>query len=500
FWKKSEAYDFEKYKIYYSLNNFSSIEYASLYSEINTANDTRFLIAGLENIKTYYFAITAVDNAGNEDLIPSEVVTASPLSSLKDETGPAVISNLEVVETGVVSAAFQWNSPADAETGRPEKYALRYSLIPINSYSDFLSAQSDTMISLKIPMNQEAVDSYILTNLAPDNLYYAAIVSIDINGNTSGLKTFSFKTISGKSSHIVISEVAVGAGDASKEYIELYNPGLVSVDLSKYKLKISGNIINLTYKNNFIYGYGFYLITTDNFTEYDACWSGAKLSGGGGSSIQILDENQNAVDAVAWSENGSGHNEYKEGNIITLAFSTNQSIERKAKYNSTSTSMTSGSDSVSGNAFDSDDNAFDFVANNSVSYQNSDSQYEYSYGAIDKDTLPPSAITTLQTFANFENGSVLLIWKRVNDYDQYSSNNNAYNLIKYSVDEIKDDTDFKNAITAAGSLKNASDTLMWYSVNNLEEGKYYYFAVKSFDRFGNYSQISNVVRASAYVM
>lgn len=166
----------------------------------------------------------------------------------------------------------------------------------------------------------------------------------------------------GATNHLVISEVKVAGDVARDEFIELYNPTLAPVDLTGWRLtkKISsGTETNLvTNMTGVVPAHGFFLIThpDNNLIGADLYYSVTSNS--------ITDNNT----ILLYSDAGLSLVD-KVGMGAAIDFETavgphpevGQSIERKAQSSSTSTSMSTGSDELMGNGYDTDVNAQDFV-------------------------------------------------------------------------------------------------------------------------------------------
>lgn len=186
------------------------------------------------------------------------------------------------------------------------------------------------------------------------------------------------------SGHIVISEIQTGPGN--NEFLELYNPTANDVNLSNWH--ITKKSIGTTSETNFIaggltgtiQGYGFYLL--------------ANNKGGASSSADITYSTGFTNDSVVslYSDNKITLVDKVEigtasGNAPNPPDS--KSIERKAKSNSTSETMTNGGiDEFNGNGEDTENNANDFVLRNIPQPQNSSSTLEPI------PTQTPTGITT----------------------------------------------------------------------------------------------------------
>lgn len=209
--------------------------------------------------------------------------------------------------------------------------------------------------------------------------------------------------------HIVISEVATDSSVCNTdEFIELYNPSTRTVSLAGYTLRSrsasSGNFTRLvTFAPDAAIGpHGFYLVANAqssstcpgsytgivaNTVTADATYTSANLSSTvGGVWLTTVDQDPTAVtdtfvvDVVGWDNNpDAGDATVFEGSgpAAAHAADASASIERKASATSTATSMAAGgADVEAGNAHDTDDNAADFVVQDTRVPQNTSSTPE----------------------------------------------------------------------------------------------------------------------------
>lgn len=203
--------------------------------------------------------------------------------------------------------------------------------------------------------------------------------------------------ISGKNSwaatadHLVISEVQVN----DNEFVELYNPTPTDIDLSSwYWSYYSGTKDwNNPWRNqafpsgSIIRSHSFYLIGLRGYPTSGGSpnsdwqpYSTGQLANADGAiaifpwnpTIKTVDEARDGhIDVVSW-----GTTIVKE-EATTSAPSLNQSLERKASEYSTATTLSvSGVEEHSGNGYDSDNNADDFITQTTPNPQNSSSPTE----------------------------------------------------------------------------------------------------------------------------
>lgn len=179
-------------------------------------------------------------------------------------------------------------------------------------------------------------------------------------------------SVSGSANHIVISEVAYDSGGTTNEFVELYNPTGSDINITDWKLKrytSTGSSSNYkifgtaTIKSHHFYLISFGSIGITNDTDASA----GSLAPD--NSIALFNSGGSQIDLVGY---GSATN--VEGSAAPLP-GAGSSIERKASMWSTAASMyTGGSDALNGNAYDTDNNNFDFVVQGKPIPQNSSSE------------------------------------------------------------------------------------------------------------------------------
>jgi len=197
-------------------------------------------------------------------------------------------------------------------------------------------------------------------------------------------------TPSNLADHVVISEIMVKGDSADDEFIELYNPTSSNVNLSSWSIQYRGGGAATYYRKNFeandiIPAHGFLLIGNTAYNgsvSVDMIHNTFSLSSDGGTVFLVnnqttltdaTDNGPTVVDKVAY---GTGTSLRPEGSAYSTAPAQNQSIERKAYSTSDTASMTSGLDTNKGNAYDSEDNASDFVLRTTSQPQNTSSTTE----------------------------------------------------------------------------------------------------------------------------
>ena len=190
----------------------------------------------------------------------------------------------------------------------------------------------------------------------------------------------------GIANHVVISEVQIngGPGDADHDFIEFYNPTNSAFDLNGHRLvRRTGNssnddTIKSWTSSTLIPAHGFYLWANNSESDFPSS-IGADTS----TSLDLTSSHSIAlrngpedtgtiVDALSWNDGST----FGEGDEFDPDPGADQSIERKALSTSDATSMTTGSDVLKGNGFDTGNNATDFILRSLSQPQNTSSPTE----------------------------------------------------------------------------------------------------------------------------
>jgi hypothetical protein len=178
--------------------------------------------------------------------------------------------------------------------------------------------------------------------------------------------------------HVLISEIKISGLTADDEFIELYNPTSLPINLTGYTLKkknSNGNESTLLTSSRFngkiIQPKSFLLLAREEkyqgLIQPDIFWP-SSYNLASDNTIILYDASGTIIDKVGW-----GQAKDYETNPFPQNPNDNQSLERKASfYSSASTLALNGIEEKSGNSFDSDNNAFDFVLQDYPNPQNSD--------------------------------------------------------------------------------------------------------------------------------
>lgn len=198
-----------------------------------------------------------------------------------------------------------------------------------------------------------------------------------------GVLFLSQKTYGAISTNIVISEVQIteGAGKTTHDFIELYNPSEVAFNLKgcrlvkRTEMGTSDSSIKSWTSDTFMSPHSYYLWASSSDSSFPGSigadvFTSETIAADNGIALRQGDEDAGIViDSLAW---GSASNIFVENTTFATNPGSSRSLERKARLNSTNSSMAPGGLHYSrGNAWDTDDNSEDFILKTTSEPQNS---------------------------------------------------------------------------------------------------------------------------------
>ena len=358
---------------------FSHQAILTLSGNLNSAGGTDFTIACASN---------AVFNPSDEACGAStvNVYTAVP----EDTTGPSV-EDVGIISDTTVFVDF--NEIMDPTTMIAGNFTLTTS-----------DGDDDSSITSTLAFDHgvDLVAGGATIAAGSGNTVAVSTSVTDIFGNASAGETLVIYPT------IKISEIqAATSSNEKNEFIELYNYGPAPVDLSDVKLHLWSQTLTtdfyipLTMFETSIPANGFYLIAPAQFNHAsgvvpDATYDAS--SGHIGDNDGIYISYSTTADVGVIDLAGVGTSTKKEG-TAAANISDGQSMERKANFDSTATSLAdNGADELRGNAFDDGDNATDFAVQTTPNPQNSFSPVEFAFGASFNEGGDTSAPTVVDSF------------------------------------------------------------------------------------------------------
>ncbi len=169
-------------------------------------------VGGLTPATTYYFAVEAVDEKGNQGGLSNIPVTATTLTVL-DTIPPGAITDLQVVAVTDRTVQLQWTAKGNDgdAVGTALAYDLRWSHKPIKDPADpTWNAQTDTAFDSATPVTPApplpgppgsgqsmTVTLESVQFMTSNTAYYFAIKAIDGGGNRSTLVDSNNHTVTG---------------------------------------------------------------------------------------------------------------------------------------------------------------------------------------------------------------------------------------------------------------------------------------------------------------
>ncbi len=338
--------------------------------------------SGVENLlaiggNTYYVVIKTSAGATNGHLISATFPTSNPFPSVvtaAGSSGPAsdFTTNNYIVDTvGPTISTIEKISPNAVEVAFSE--IVQTGAATTKTNYTFTNNPALTVIdAVQQGPNYKIVASGDITAGATTLTVNANILDLAGNANTETMAQAISVPVKVK-----ISEVVPEIGVATSEFVELYNSGGESVDISGWKLQysaanpVSWATIATIPDSTTLAQNKFYLIATADFNiasppETDGnteMTAGLTLIGG---HLRLT----NGAVTTEFDKIGWGTATSPEGTVIA-APATNQSLERKAFGSSSATAMaTGGADAGKGNGWDTNNNSFDFVAQTIPNSQN----------------------------------------------------------------------------------------------------------------------------------
>ncbi len=429
--------------------DYLSDEYAQSWVPAGTTITENKVITGLDIGVEYYFAIIAVDEAGNM----GEVSNTDNAIVMDDIIAPARIDPTAYPGANSTQVYLQWTATGNnGAAGIASGYELRYSTSPITTNVEFQAATLYADSPNWIPMIAGNIENYTLEMPLGGTTYYFSIVAIDTAGNTGDISAPAGMAISAAAdvtAPATINDLTVQTGpDHGTVYLNFTAPG-----------------------DNGVVGWAEDYIIKSSTSPIDAAnWGSAStfpvefpvgnrlypLPAEGGTSVSII---LGLTDGVGWSYFTGGNDYYF--------------------------------------AIQADDGA------NNGSVSNCDN------AIAQNDIIGPSAITDLTASDSDNHGEILLEWTAPGDDGMIGFVKNYE--IRYDTTEINDNATWDDADaypiaqntfeSAFGFIPEGGDHVyLNFSGAGLDEGVKYFFAIKAKDEMSdNEPGISNSANGTARV-
>ncbi|MEP6654599.1 MAG: discoidin domain-containing protein, partial [Myxococcales bacterium] len=181
-----------QYQLYRSTHTFSEADLSAVTavpgvpSPLDAGLLQTMLVTGLRGETTYYWALRAIDEAGNVGPL-SAVVAAKT-----NDVPPAAVRNLSGKSLGYTEVQLTWTATGDDDTiGTAASAELRY--LP-GALSSRNFATAALVPDLPLPAASGVSQTVTVTNLAPGVSYHFALVARDAAGNASHLSNVAVVT------------------------------------------------------------------------------------------------------------------------------------------------------------------------------------------------------------------------------------------------------------------------------------------------------------------
>ncbi|QGQ94328.1 hypothetical protein EHS13_05110 [Paenibacillus psychroresistens] len=397
------------------------------------------------------FEINNGGSANSANDLTSWAPSVAYTSTTSDTTAPAAVTNLAVGTTTVSTAPLTWTSPGDdASTGTASSYDIRYSTSAITAANWSSATQATGEPS---PSAAGTSQNFTVTGLNPGTTFYFAIKTLDEVPNTSVISNVPNKTTS-PSSNLLLSNPG-------------FESGLTSWTAQNSSIAVdTGNVHS-----------GSQAVRIYNRTQsYSAAKQDIK-------SI-LLANGQGNYTASAWAKFSSG-----SGN----AFLVINTVDSGGSHWFTTDSISVG---TSYTQFSGTLNiTWTGTLSSAVIYTQTSSSltdmYEDDFSLVftSSDTTAPSAITNLAV-GTTTLSTVPLSWTSPGD-DGSTGTASSYD-IRYSTSAITTGN-WASATQATGEpTPSIAGTSESFTVNGLNSGTTYYFAIKTSDEMPNESGLSNL--------
>lgn len=313
--------------------------------------------------------LSRVDSDSDSDWAYQTAPEAGQWLSLKDTTSPVVLSRTPangavLTDSNLdVRAVFTLGQGIDSGTAELSVNDGMTETANTNSYSSL--------------GNGEYVIELTNVSLASGVTYEAELAVTSTGGTVTSVWTFQLFEASG----LVISEIYMDALDeTNSEFVELYNPTNSDIDLSGYTFGNTSSAGN-EYENGvipngtIIKAKGYFLIGDASvLSDGMGYWANPDIVvpltvANDNGAYWIKDDSGNVVDRVSW-----GSNIYGEGTPFPSNPPVGASLERLA--NDGSNPLPGEAGEFSGNGWDTNNNAADFVIRTMPEPQNSNASTE----------------------------------------------------------------------------------------------------------------------------
>lgn len=164
-------------------------------------------VAGLSSLTTYYFAIKTSDEVPNTSAL-SNVTSSATLAPSGDTIAPAAVTDLALSNPTTSSIDLTWTAPGDDDnTGTAQSYDIRYSAALV---TDGNWSSATKVIGEPTPSIAGSSESMTVAGLSESTTYYFALKTSDEEPNISDLSNVPSLATSSSSSPTISSRGSQG--------------------------------------------------------------------------------------------------------------------------------------------------------------------------------------------------------------------------------------------------------------------------------------------------
>ena len=213
------------------------------YNRLGTSTTTSFDVTGLNADTSYYFSVSAVDNAGNESDKVDPPLTVHTL--VPDNTPPSTPQNFKATANSPTEIHLSWDASTDNEGGSGLKGYILY--------------RDDTKLTDPAITDTEYTDS----NLSPMTTYHYKLYAVDNQGNKSDPAEVDVTTPSDATNVLYCAHIA--SDDTWFTKISIVNPTDKDSGVQFQLIGTDGTLINTYTINSLPAGSRFETLLSDIF-------------------------------------------------------------------------------------------------------------------------------------------------------------------------------------------------------------------------------------------
>ncbi|MCD6423858.1 MAG: DUF2341 domain-containing protein [Elusimicrobia bacterium] len=489
-----------------------SSEYSQNWAPVSHGNKEVHTITGLERDTAYWFAVKTQDDVPNTSEISN---IASAIA--KDGLAPSKINDLSIQTDGMNEGEVKllWSAPGDDGTqGQAQIYTIKYANNEISDDADFNSATLYTTLSPSGPYGTG--EELVVAGLTPGVTLYFAIKSEDNRSNVSEISNSPSVSVPAKPQ--ISITYPTGSGLSLKTTVQIlwdYSDANPS-NTHTFDIYISSDSGTTWIEEALSVSTTYYLWDSRkvvNGTKYRIKVTVTDSDGLSASDISDNDFTVNNVNEppvvnIVFPDGGESVGgtsvpiiwSYTDPNAMdTHTFSIYISSDGGVNFRQEVSSLPDGTTSYSWNTTgwpDGTDYRIKVKATDNGGESGSDVSAENFTVSNVPDNTPPAKISDLSAMSTGNEGEIILTWTAPGDDGTLYCNRTGRYVVKYSTLGPVDESNWSQAIEYAQSwMPVENGQIEEHKLQGLKGNTTYYFAVKTRDEAGNYSQVSNSTSA-----